>query len=57
MPATTVTDAKDVTFTNTLNSVSPTGVAMRFGAPMVMLALGALLFSLNRRSDKTTGAC
>ena len=52
MESTNVMQAADVTFINTLQAVSPTGVVMRYGAPLSMLLLGAALAVLTRRSKK-----
>ena len=45
-------NAAAVTFTNTLETVSPTGVVMRYGAPLLILAAAVVLIALNRKSRK-----
>lgn len=50
MAETDVDDAAAVTFVNTLESVSPTGVVLRFGAPLLVLAAAAALVLLNKKA-------
>ncbi len=45
----TVSANKAVTFTNTLLQISPTGVVMRVGPYLLIVALGATLFLFTRR--------
>ena len=52
MGATDVDDASAIVFTNTFEEVSPTGVIMRFGAPILILLAGIALVAINRRSRK-----
>ena len=47
-------DSLDVTFVNTLDSVSPTGVVLRFGAPLLLVAAGLALVLLNRKAKKAS---
>ena len=42
-------DAHTIGFINTLQQISPTGVAMRYGAYMLILAAGIVLLALGRR--------
>lgn len=53
MASTDVDNAGAVVFNNALESVSPTGVVLRFGAPLILLAAGAYLVVLNRKSRKS----
>ena len=41
-----------IEFTNKLNSISPTGVVLRFGPYLLMLGAGAALFFLAMRRRK-----
>ena len=54
--ATLNTDADQIHYTNTLNDISPTNVALRFGPYLVMFAAGAALFLIllakRREEDK-----
>lgn len=43
MGQTAVSDSAVVKFTNRLDTVTPTGVVLRFGAPLLVIALGAVL--------------
>jgi len=54
MTAANLADNTVVTFTNTLDSVNPTGVVMRFGAPILVLLAGLALVVINRRNKKAT---
>ena len=42
-------NVKDVTFTNTIDQVSPTGLALRYAPYMFMLAIGGAMIALFRR--------
>jgi len=53
MASTDVDNAGAVVFNNALESVSPTGVVLRFGAPLFLLAAGAALVVLNRKSRRS----
>ena len=52
MGATDVDEAASVKFINDFESVSPTGVLFRYGAPLFILLAGILLIVLNRRSKR-----
>ena len=52
MDSTDVDNAAAVEFINTLEEVSPTGVILRFGAPLAVLIAAIALFALNRKSRK-----
>lgn len=52
MAATDVDDAAAVVFTNTLDSVSPTGVILRFGPYVAMIAVAAILIATRKRASK-----
>jgi hypothetical protein len=54
MASTDVDDAGNVTFVNDLSDVSPTGVVMRYGAPLFILLAGLALVVVNRRNRKAT---
>ena len=49
MSAASASDSLAVRFINTLDAVSPTGVVMRYGMPLVLLAAGAAILILQRR--------
>ena len=55
MGVTDVENSEHVKFTNVLDAVSPTGVAMRFGLPLIVIALAAALVMINRRSGSEQG--
>ena len=48
-----VTESGTVTFKNSLSAVSPTGVVMRYGAPLMVLLFGALMILLGRKDERT----
>lgn len=50
MPATAVPNATDVTFVNNHDSVSPTGVIMRFGPYIGMVVVAALLILMRKKA-------
>lgn len=50
MDSTDVKDAASVKFTNNLDEVSPTGVVLRFGAPLLVLIAGGILLVMNRKA-------
>lgn len=50
MTSTDVDNAGAVTFTNTLESVSPTGVVMRFGPYIAMIVVAAALVAMRKRA-------
>lgn len=54
MASTDVDNAADVLFTNNLDDVSPTGVVMRYGAPLLILLAGLALVVIARRNRKAT---
>ena len=54
MAATSVGSAAAITFTNTLESVSPTGVVLRYGAALLVLAAAIAMFVLNRKAKAST---
>ena len=53
MASTDVDSAAEVVFNNALEEVSPTGVILRFGAPLLVLAAAAALYFVNRKSRQT----
>jgi len=53
MASTDVDNAGAVVFTNTLTSVSPTGVVMRFGLPLFAIAMALFLAKANKESKST----
>lgn len=55
MGVTDVTDSEHVKFTNVLESVSPTGVAMRYGLPVILIALAAALLLMSKRQGSEQG--
>lgn len=50
MSSKTAPNATDITFTNSHNSVSPTGVVMRFGPYIGMVLIAGLLIMLRKRT-------
>lgn len=52
MSPASVANAASTKFTNNLDSVSPTGVVMRFGAPLLVLAAAVAMFVLSRKAKK-----
>ena len=54
MASTDVDNAGAVTFTNSMDAVSPTGVVLRFGAPLLLLAAAVALVFMNRKSRKAS---
>lgn len=54
MASTDVDDSAAVVFNNELESVSPTGVVMRYGAPLLILLAGAALVLISRRNRKVS---
>lgn len=53
MTSTDVDDASAVRFNNKLESVSPTGVIMRFGPYLGMVAIAAVLITMRKRANAT----
>lgn len=45
-----VSATPEITFVNDFNSVSPTGIVMRYGAPLLALAAAVLLIAINKKS-------
>ena len=56
MGVTGVEDSEHVIFTNVLDSVSPTGLVMRYGMPALLIALAAVLIVISKRSGSEQGA-
>ncbi len=56
MGETAVTPAAYVKFINSLDAVSPTGVVLRYGAPLSVVAAGAVLMMINRKSKSSDEA-
>ena len=54
MASTDVDNAGAVVFNNALEEVSPTGVVMRYGAPLLILLAGIALVVINRRNKKVS---
>ena len=57
MTSTDVDNAGTVVFTNSMDDVTPTGVILGYGAPILVLAAAGAIFFLYRRSKKANAAC